>query len=306
MLLYSHTRLKSFEQCPLQYKLKYIDSIPEPVENIEVFVGKRVHEVLEQLFRTLTPNAPPSLKDLRASYRTAWDQKWNQNVRIVRGDSPQLYFSYGTKCIDHFYNTHVPFNQSATLYLEHKLEFCLDDSGAYGIQGYADRISKRSDGVYEIHDFKTGRRALTQRDADSDRQLGLYEIGFRVSEPAAKKVDLVWHCLGAGVTVRSHRTPSRRTRIRQDTLQLIKHIESQTQFPANKTRLCDWCSYRTVCPAWGFRSAVGGSFKTSPPIVEEPKTYNKISSKRAIEYGTSGRVSRILKKLFIWLIRTDR
>jgi RecB family exonuclease len=160
VLLYSHTRLKTFELCPLQYKLKYLDSIPEPVENIEVFLGKRVHEVLEQLYRTLDPEKPPRLKELFAIYRAGWDERWNSNVRIVRGDAMRIYFSYGEKCIQHFYNTFVPFNQSATLHLEHRLEFPLDDAGTRGIQGYADRISVRTDGVYEIHDYKTGRRAF--------------------------------------------------------------------------------------------------------------------------------------------------
>jgi len=250
MLLYSHTRLKTFEQCPLQYKLKYLDSIPEPVENIEVFLGKRVHEVLEQLYRTLEPEKPPRLKELLATYRAAWEEQWNSNVRIVRRDAARLYFSYGEKCIQHFYNTFVPFNQSATLHLEHRLEFPLDETGTRGIQGYADRISVRTDGVYEIHDYKTGRRALTQKDADSDRQLSLYEIGFRGFQPAAKKIELVWHCLGVGVTLRSHRTPGQRARIRQSAQELIDHIERQSQFPANKTRLCDWCAYRSICPAW--------------------------------------------------------
>src|ERR1700730_2216476 len=152
MLLYSHTRLKTFEQCALQYKLKYFDLIPEPVENIEVFVGRRVHEVLEQFFHTLSPEHPPSLRKMLASYRSAWEQHWNPDVRIVRRDSPRFYLNYGAKCIEHFYNTHVPFNQRNTLYLEHKLEFPLDDAGTRGIQGYADRISIRSDGVHEIHD----------------------------------------------------------------------------------------------------------------------------------------------------------
>jgi putative RecB family exonuclease len=304
MLVFSHTQLKAFEQCPLQYKLKYLDSISEPVENIEVFLGKRVHEVLEQLYRTLEPEKPPRLKELLATYRTAWDERWNSNVRIVRGDAVRLYFSYGEKCIQHFYNTFVPFNQSATLYLEHRLEFPLDEAGTCGIQGYADRISVRSDGVYEIHDYKTGRRSLTQRDADSDRQLSLYEIGFRVFQPTAKKIELVWHCLGVGVTLRSHRTPGQRARIRKSAQELIDHIERQTQFPANKTRLCDWCAYRAICPAWTSQGMFRPPYWSSGFLTR--KHQRRESQQHSFHHPIWNWLGRLSKKLSIWLTSTKR
>lgn len=250
MALYSHSRVKTFEQCPLQYKFKYIDEIPEPVENVETFLGKRVHEILEQLYRGVSSEAPPALKDLLAAYRAAWDAHWRAEIRIVRHDSAESYFSYGAQCIENLYKVREPFNQDTTLYLEQYLEFPLGDAGTHTMRGYADRISIRRDGVYEIHDYKTSRRALTQRDADADRQLSLYEIGLRNLHPEAKEIELVWHFLGPRVTVRSRRTPEKLSQIQRDTQSLITSIESATDFPAKKTALCDWCTYRAMCPAW--------------------------------------------------------
>lgn len=250
MTLYSHSRVKTFEQCPLQYKFKYIDLIPEPLENIETFLGKRVHEVLEQLYRGLAPDAPPALQDLLAAYRAAWDAHWRAEIRIVRRDPAESYFSYGAQCIENLYKVRAPFNQDTTLYLEQYLEFPLGDAGTHTMRGYADRISIRRDGVYEIHDYKTSRRALTQRDADADRQLSIYEIGLRNLHPEAKEIELVWHFLGPRVTVRSRRTPERLHRIQRDTQALITYIEGANDFPAKKSALCDWCTYRAMCPEW--------------------------------------------------------
>ncbi len=51
MPVYSHSRLATYETCPLQYKYAYVEKVElEPeVETIEVFTGSRVHEALEKL-----------------------------------------------------------------------------------------------------------------------------------------------------------------------------------------------------------------------------------------------------------------
>lgn len=50
MTVYSHTQLKTFEQCPLKYRFKHLDGIETVVESIETFLGKRVHEALKCLY----------------------------------------------------------------------------------------------------------------------------------------------------------------------------------------------------------------------------------------------------------------
>lgn len=51
--IYSHTRLATYERCPLSYQYKYIDKIkPEiPYRPIEQFLGECVHISLENLYR---------------------------------------------------------------------------------------------------------------------------------------------------------------------------------------------------------------------------------------------------------------
>ena len=45
------------------------------------------------------------------------------------------------------------------------------------LQGYIDRISVTRNGLWQIHDYKTGRWVPTQEELDTDRQLALYQIG---------------------------------------------------------------------------------------------------------------------------------
>ena len=41
-LLYSYSRLRAFENCPLQFRYRYLDRIQSEFESIEAFNGKRV------------------------------------------------------------------------------------------------------------------------------------------------------------------------------------------------------------------------------------------------------------------------
>ena len=52
MAIYSHSKISSFENCPYQYKLKYIDKEKPEIENtIEAFMGDIVHKTLEKLYK---------------------------------------------------------------------------------------------------------------------------------------------------------------------------------------------------------------------------------------------------------------
>ena len=49
--VYSHSRISTFETCPLKFKLRYLDKIEPLRGNIEAFMGSRVHDTLEKLYR---------------------------------------------------------------------------------------------------------------------------------------------------------------------------------------------------------------------------------------------------------------
>src|SRR3989304_2392562 len=66
MPIYSHSKLSIYENCPQQFKLRYIDRIelPESKEGIEAFLGSRVHEALEKLHKELILTKVNSLDEI--------------------------------------------------------------------------------------------------------------------------------------------------------------------------------------------------------------------------------------------------
>jgi len=84
MPLYSHSRLATYETCPLQYKYAYVEKIElEPeVETIEIFMGHRVHEAVEKLYRDLKLSKVNVLEDLIAYYDENWGKNWRSGDRF--------------------------------------------------------------------------------------------------------------------------------------------------------------------------------------------------------------------------------
>lgn len=188
MKVYSHTSLKTFEQCPLKYKFQYLDRIETKIENIEAFLGRRVHEVLRKLYADLLAGKLDTLEESLAFYGSTWNQNWNPHVRVVRRNATASeYFNYGEECVRNFYHRNYPFSQSQTLHLEHIVEFDLDSEGVRKVRGYVDRVALRPDGTFEIHDFKTGRKVPTQNELEGDRQLGLYQMACKLNARKPRK-----------------------------------------------------------------------------------------------------------------------
>jgi putative RecB family exonuclease len=254
--VYSPSRISTYESCPRQYKYRYIDRIPREEESIEAFLGSRVHEALNKLYRDLQLGKPPSLPDLLAYYEWDWGRRWHDQVRIVKQDfSIEHYKGIGGRCLVNYYQAHKPFDRGQTLGLEHKVTSSLDQAGRYRIQGYVDRLVRVRPGHYEVHDYKTSGRLPAQDQIDADRQLALYQLGVAGMCPDAEEIELVWHYLAFGKELRSRRTPEALERLKKTTIALIDRIEADTEFTPIKSLLCQWCAYLSICPIWTDRTA---------------------------------------------------
>lgn len=252
--LFSHSRLKCFENCPKQFHFRYVLRLPQETEGIEAFVGKRVHEILERLYVFVGQGMVPGLPQVKSRYEQLWDAEYDpQRVRIVReGVSLSFYRELGIRCLETYYRRHYPFDRDETLGIEERVEFDLDPSapGQYRMQGIIDRIARADDGILEILDYKTGNFVPSQQALDEDRQLALYQIGLAERFAADESVRLVWHYVARGIVRRSTRSPEQLQALRTTTIGLIDRIREATSFEPKKSPLCNWCEYKSVCPLW--------------------------------------------------------
>jgi putative RecB family exonuclease len=252
MPIYSHSRISCFGNCPFKYKLKYIDKVqPEIEQTIEAFMGSVVHATLEKLYRDLRFQKLNTLDEMLAFYNELWKKDWNPGVLVVREDyTPENYRLMGEGYIRSFYERHHPFDSSKTVGLEQRVKVDLDSGGRYVLQGYIDRLAWADGGVYEIHDYKTSNSLPLNEYLQDDRQLALYALAVMNSYPNVEKIKLVWHFLSFNQDVVLEKTPGELEKLRMETIESIKKIESSREFPTKASSLCDWCEFRRMCPEW--------------------------------------------------------
>jgi putative RecB family exonuclease len=248
--VYSHSRLSSFENCPLQYRYRYIDKIKREVEGIEAFVGKLAHEVLEALYSDLDRARRAGAGEYKEMFRGLWRARLTPKVRIVREEmTPEHYSALGERCVETYYNRHHPFDSGEVLGCETRVEFALDGQGRYKILGFIDRIDRVAPGVYEVHDYKTG--SLPRAGAlKKDRQLTLYEIAVRERFTGVTEVHQVWHFLAHDKKFVERRTQDDLVKTRLSAIRSIQNIEATAEFPPRRSALCSWCEYKEICPEW--------------------------------------------------------
>ncbi|OIO26508.1 hypothetical protein AUJ15_01460 [Candidatus Micrarchaeota archaeon CG1_02_55_41] len=253
-MLYSHSRLECYQNCPHKFKLHYLDNVRvEGFETIEAFMGKRVHEALEHLYKVRMLTRVLPLEELIAFYEKEWDKKISvlpQPPKINReGVSIKDYAEKGRQCLTNYYNRFQPFDDK-TIEVEKRVRVDLGDN--YQLQGIIDRLSEEEPGNYAIHDYKTNSRLPNQpREwVDSNQQLAFYQLGIEQEFNDVETVELVWHFLSFDKDYSSKRSKTDIETLKAETRTLIQEIESACEYPARRNPLCEWCEYKELCPEW--------------------------------------------------------
>ncbi len=252
MPTFSHSKIGTFDTCPLQYKFAYIDRVKvEAEDTIETFLGSRVHEALEKLYRDKRFEKLLSLDKLLVYYKRTWDENWKDSIIIVKKDyTADNYRKMGERQLTDYYNRHKPFENGRIIGLETQDFLSLDEEGKYKFHIRIDRLMDMGEGIYEVHDYKTGSSLPKQEELDRDRQLAMYSLWVRKNFKDFNKVRLVWHFLAFDKEVDSYRTKEQLDELKEEVLARIKKIEASKEFPATVSWLCDWCLYRLICPMW--------------------------------------------------------
>lgn len=249
MPIYSHSKINTFEQCPLKFKFRYIDKIvPELEKSIEAHLGGMVHNTLEWLYNQVKEKKIPSLDEVISYYAKEWEENYSPKIVIPKKYlTPADFFNKGIGFLINYYTKHKPFDDN-TLETEKKIMLNLDEEGNYKIQGFIDRLSYNlNTNEFEIHDYKTANSIPQKEKIENDRQLALYSIAIKDIFGKDKEVCLVWHFLAHDKKVCLKKTNEQLSNLKRETLELIKKIESTKHFPSNKSVLCGWCEYNTLC-----------------------------------------------------------
>ncbi len=248
MTTYSHSRISTYETCPYQYQLKYIDKVEVAIsQTIEAFMGGIVHECLDKLYKDVKFQKPVSKEEMLKNYEELWQKSYTNDILIVKNYlSADNYKKMGEKFLIDYYEAYTPFKEMFILGLETQDTLDLPDGNKWHVR--IDKLGCVGD-TYFICDYKTNSRMKFQDEADDDRQLAMYSIWVKEKFRDAKTIILKWNMLAFNKEVISLRTEEQLEKLKKEVVAKIAEIESAKEFPRKQGPLCNYCVYKEICPS---------------------------------------------------------
>jgi putative RecB family exonuclease len=258
----SPSRAGDFMACPLMYRYRTIDRLPE-APSPDAARGTLVHKVLEDLFDLPAPERTPErAADMLAP---AWDAILAVEPALAEmfgSEGPDLaaWMASCRTVLARYFDLEDPRRLEPAereLYVEALLESRLL------LRGFVDRIDVASDGRIRISDYKSGRSPAEGFEAKALFQMKFYAlVVWRLRGIVPSVLQLIY--LGNGEIVRYE--PDE-----QDLLATERKVEALWRaitlaqetgdWRPSPSRLCDWCSFHEYCPTKG---------GTIPPLPEPP------------------------------------
>ena len=178
----SPSRLGLFLKCPLAFRLRYINGIRSPTSPA-LFVGKVVHDSLEQFYRHRMLGLTLDSEDLAVRLATYWEESASEEH--VRFDSVEKETMLRSKAVElvKAYVKQIPTDEPRPLAVEVTMESDLIDPDTgenlgLPLLGVADLILNDLDGP-QICDFKTSSKAAPPFEITHEIQLTSYAWLFR-------------------------------------------------------------------------------------------------------------------------------
>jgi putative RecB family exonuclease len=197
----SYSRLSRFEQCPLSFKLHYIDQ-SKAAPNMSLKFGRVIHAVLEQLYQNVMDQetmAPLSEKRALDLY---------SEVCIAEGLVGISPFEEGADILKEFVRSRGVVDHRNILAVEKEFEI---KAGPFPVCGFIDRVDSVDDETINVINYKTNRVLFTREEVDTNLQLSLYQIVAHKLWLWAKKVKLTFHMLRHGICMETELTATAST-----------------------------------------------------------------------------------------------
>ena len=249
----SPSRAADFKQCPLLYRFRAIDRLPEPPSTAQLR-GSVVHSALKQLYgRPAAERGPDTARSL---VDPAWERVVATHPDLVGDLEPDQrgqVLAEARALLSGYYRLEDPtrFDPQSC---EQRIEVELADGTL--LRGFVDRIDVAGTGELRVVDYKTGKappaaRALAEFKALF--QMKFYAVALlRSRDVLATRLRLIY--LADGQLLDYTPELDELLRFEKTLIAIWRAIQSAGgtgDFRPNPSRLCNWCSHRALCPVYG-------------------------------------------------------
>ncbi|MGB8946142.1 MAG: RecB family exonuclease [Streptomyces sp.] len=250
----SPSRASDFMQCPLLYRFRVIDKLPEKPSEAATR-GTLVHAVLERLFdapagertapraKSLIPGQWDRLREARPELTELFADD-EQGERLARwlGDAEKL--------VERWFTLEDPTRLEPAereLFVQAEL-----DSGLK-LRGIIDRVDVAPSGEVRIVDYKTGKAPRPEYADGPLFQMKFYAlVVWRLKGVVPRRLQLVY--LGSGDVITYDPRTEDLEQVERKLHALWEAITLATEtgdWRPRPTKLCGWCDHQAVCPEFG-------------------------------------------------------
>jgi putative RecB family exonuclease len=249
----SPSRAGDFKQCPLLYRFRAVDRIPETPSKAQVR-GTVVHSVLEKLFALPMADRVPARADELVG--PAWADLVAERPELAElfdgPDDPVLadWLAGAQELLTGYFQLEDPTRlqpEACELRVETELP-----SGVL-LRGFIDRLDVAPTGEIRIVDYKTGAAPREFGEAKALFQMKFYALVlYRLRGVVPRQLRLMYLADRQSLAYSPDEDELIRFERTLDAVwQAILRAGKTGNFPPNRSRLCDWCDHKVRCPEFG-------------------------------------------------------
>lgn len=243
----SPSRVSDFTNCPQLYKYRAIDQLPEKI-SLDAERGTLVHSVLHDLFESpaLDRNIDTALKLLPEIWHNQVSAKPDLANLVV---NEKEWLERAQSLLTTYFTLEQPSSFEAT---HRELHVEMDLSQEIYLHGFVDRLDIAPTGEVRIVDYKSGKAPKSGWEEKALFQLRIYAlIYWKNTFVLPQLLQLIY--LGDGQVIKSAPNENQMVSTQKKLLQIGDEILDaivQQEFRPKPSRLCDWCSFKNICPAF--------------------------------------------------------
>jgi putative RecB family exonuclease len=270
----SPSRAADFKACPLLYRFRSIDKIPQRPTRDKAR-GTLVHGVLERLFDL--PAAERTYDAAAALVEPEYGRllEAEPEVADLFGDATERaeWFAEARRMVAGYFALEDP-SRLEPAARELLVEATLD---GLRLRGYVDRLDVASTGEVRVVDYKTGGLPREAFEAKALFQLKFYALVlWRTSGTVPTQLRLMY--LADRDTLTYQPDADELARFERTLVAVWRAIERAVErqdFRPSPSRLCAWCDHQALCPAFGgtpppYPTGLGSSAAGLPPATDAP------------------------------------
>lgn len=254
----SPSRSSDFLQCPLLYRFRTIDQLPEEPSKAAIR-GTLVHKVLENIFEL--PSGERTVSEAKKIFElelAALFQVRPKEFQVIVGEPNPVedtssFIDAALESVTPLFDTYFAMEDPNRLEpFAREMALSVELADDFSIRGFIDRVDKSPQGAIRVVDYKTGKSPGERYGEKAMFQMRFYALAWwKITQDIPHTLQIMY--LGDGKFLRYQPDVSDLIATEKRILAIRSAIERSAElgvFAPSPSKLCNWCSFKSICPSF--------------------------------------------------------